>query len=217
MDVGWSARGDRDTNKVLVTLALGGIRSGPAYDFQWDEGTVTTDAAAVTALELQYAYGRQIHGPAWTLDLGGSIASHLEDIGWAYGFTGAAMYTGIFELAPWAHWRLEPGKRHAVELEGWLPLFAWMSRNPWAVHDDDYIWNNRDNNALLTIGRYIGDGSLYTWNRYQAAHGRVAYRLNLGDSWALVARARVDWFHHGKPDHIDQWTLGFGLGVRRRF
>jgi len=217
VDLGWSPRGDRDTNKVVLSLAIGGLRSGPAYDFQWDERTVTTDATAVTAVELQYAYGRQIHGGAWTLDLGGTVANHVEDLGWAYGFTGPSAYLGIFEAAPWAWWRFEPGKRHALELEGWLPLFAWIARNPWAVHDDDYIWNNRDNNALLTIGRYIGDGSMRTWNDYQAAHGRVTYRLNLNDTWALVARARVDWFHFTEPDAIEQWNVGLGLGARGRF
>ncbi len=216
-DVAWSPRGPRLAHGLEVSFTPGQMSSGPPFDWSVDgeEHQTGNDAAALA--DLQYALGRRIQAGKWTIHLGGTVASHFENITTNYGFLGMETYLGVFELGPWLDLRRELGKRQTLELQAWAPIASWVARNPYPAHNGQHIYNTRDNQPLRIIPRFIADGSPQTWNHYQAIHVRVGYAFDLNDTFAVVVRGRADGLHLSVPHPLVEWQLGMNLGIRGSF
>ncbi|MCO4744934.1 MAG: hypothetical protein KC912_09095 [Proteobacteria bacterium] len=215
--IGWTARGDRLTHKLNLGVELAKIRSQQAWEYTRDGDTRSTHPTNVTFADLQYAVGGQLGGERWSLDLGGTVAGHFEALPWDYGHYGGSGYVGAFEFAPWANLRLQLAKGHSLDVEGWTPAVTWLSRSPYALHDGEYIWHNRDANVPLVILRYIGDGRVVSPVRYAAGHLRLRYAIDLHPRWALLVSTRLDAYHAASPRPATQLQLGASAGLRGRF
>jgi hypothetical protein len=215
--LGWSPRGEKDVNLLRLSFTPARIASGPSHDFTWDGEDRETFASAATLVDLQYAYGRRIDGEGWTMHVGGTSANHLENQVNAFALMGIESYFGAFELGPWADLRVQVAERHALEFEAWTPLISWVARNPYSLHSGEHIWNTRDPNPVVTIGRYLGDGQLQTINTYQAIHLRAGYSVALSRTFTAFTRLRADGFHHSDPWPLAEWQLGLDLGLRGTF
>jgi hypothetical protein len=215
--VRWAATGARASNRVGLDLALGGLRSGPDWTWLSDGETVEAGPTGTTLIDLRYVHGRRVSDGAWTVQLGGTFTTHLEQHYYPYGFTGVSNYLGTLSLSPWIEASVDLGRRQHLELEGWVPLLTWVARSPYAVHDDEYLWHNRDTNPVLIAGRYIGAGELSSPLSYQSGHLRGTWSLDLSDHLAALVTGRLDAMHLTEPAPLAELQLGVHTGLRGSF
>lgn len=216
----WTGTGERASTRVALDLALGGMRSGPDWTWIRDDGsgeTVETGPTGSTLVDLRVAHGRRVLDRAWTLEVGGSFTTHLEQHYYPYGFTGVANYLGTLSLSPWVEAGFEPGKRHHVSVEAWLPVLTWVARSPYAVHDDEYLWHTRDTNPLAVASRFIGAGEMSTPLSYQSVHLRTTWSIDLSEHLGLLVAGRLDAVHLTDPSPLAELQLGVNAGLRGSF
>jgi hypothetical protein len=213
----WTGVGERASNRVGLDLSLGGIRSGPDWTYRMDGETVEAGPTGTTLIDLRYAHGRKVIDKAWTLQLGGTFVTHLEQHTYPYGFTGVSNYLGTLTLSPWAEATVDVGKRQHISVEGWVPVLAWVARSPYSVHDDEYLWHNRDTNVLAIAARYIGAGEMASPLTYQSAHLRTTWSYDLSDHWGVLVAGRLDALHLTDPSPMVEVQLGVNAGIRGSF
>ncbi|MCB9678270.1 MAG: hypothetical protein H6737_24425 [Alphaproteobacteria bacterium] len=215
--LGWDRHGAHGVHAVDLGLSLGSFRSQPDFTFSRDGEDVTTGASATTMVDLQYALGHRFDGPSWSLYVGATNANHIEDLSYGYGFLGLKAYFGAFELGPWVEWRKPVGEHHTFEASAWVPVAAWISRNPYPVHNGEYIWNTRDNKPLKIIPRFIGDGSLRTVDVYQAGHLRARWRFDFAKHWSVALGGTVDVLRCSEPRTVVETLAGLDARISGRF
>ncbi len=216
-DLRWSPRAPRGAHVVAISFTPATTQSVEDWSFHSDGETLRSGPDGITMVDLQYAYGRKFEGNGWTVHLGGTLATHFEDVATDYGFLGLKTYLGVIGVGPWADLRVSVRDRHTFEAQAWTPVASWVSRNPYAVHDGDYIFRTRNPNVPLTIGRLLADGKPQAPNHYQAVHLRAGYAYGLFSHFDLVARARLDGLHLTRPQPLLEWQLGLDLGLRGSF
>lgn len=217
LGLAYAFRGERWMHLVGLDLAIGRYRSQPDFDFTWNGEDRRSAASTYTGVDIQYALGRRFEAGPWTVSVGGTSFNHASDMTMVNAILGTSHYLGAFELAPWASAELDIGERHHFEVQGWVPVAAWMGRNPYPIHNADYIYNTRSNKTALIIAEYLADGSLRTVNDYQATHLRVGWTTDLGEHWAVNARARLDWLHYAHPTPMVELRTGLDLALQGRF
>jgi hypothetical protein len=215
--VGWAARGKNDVHRVAIAAALGSIQSGPAWDFRDRGDKHSAVPSPVTFADFRYAYGRRISGDGWRLNLGGTFHSDVEHMVYPYAVSGVSMYMGVFTVGPWADLRVDLADRHTLTLEAWTPVVAWVGRNPYGVHDAEYIWDNRAGTDMDAIVNYIGGGHLETVDRHQALHLRTSWSGQITDHFGFVGGIRADVLHLTHPRPTLEYRLGADLGVKGVF
>lgn len=216
----WTGTGERASTRVAVDLALGGLRSGPDWTWTRDDGsgeTVETGPTGSTLVDLRVGHGRRVLDRTWSLEVGGSFTTHLEQHYYPYAFTSVSNYLGTLSLSPWVEASVDPGKRHHLAFEGWVPLLTWVARSPYAVHDDEYLWHNRDTNPLAIAARYIGAGQLSSPLNYQSAHLRTTWSIDLSKHLGLLVAGRLDAVHLTEPSPLAELQLGVNAGLRGSF
>lgn len=216
-DLSWSPRGPRMAHLVELSFTPTTLASGKPWSWRDDGERRETGRDAAVLVDLQYAIGARIDAGEWTLHVGGTVANQFENLATNYGFLGMESYLGVLGAGPWVDLRRGLGERHTLELQAYSPVVSWVARNPYAVHSGQHVYNTRDNKPLNIIPRYLADGSVQTLNHIQAIHLRAGYAFDLSDTFALVARGRVDGFHLSVPHPMVEWRLGMNLGIRGRF
>jgi len=213
----WTGEGERASNRVGLDLVLGGLRSGPDWTYTRDGETIEAGPTGTTLVDLRYAHGRRVVDGAWTVQVGGTFVTHLEQHYYPYGFTGVSNYLGTLTLSPWAEASVDLGKRQHFAVEAWVPLLAWVARSPYAVHDDEYLWHNRDTNPVFIAARYIGAGSLASPLSYQSGHLRATWSLDVSDHLAVLVAGRLDALHLTDPSPLTELQFGTNAGLRGSF
>lgn len=176
------------------------------YDFftGFDEiKTQTTLPSGFTVVTARYAYLRYLNstsiGEWW---IGGITDNQINSIDNEYGPAATFGYFAHFSLAPVVQWRYQLSDRHDVHAIAWLPILSWVSRSPYAVHDDEYMQNNADHNGFKTFFRYVGDGNIHLLNRYQQFNLNLGYSYALSKNWDLGAEYRFEFFRDSKPKTV---------------
>lgn len=213
----YEGRGDRWVLAVSLSATSGSYRDQPVYAYTRDGEAQSTEPSLATIAHLDLAVGRRIEAGAWDLRLGGISANQAGNYVFVAGFLGVEHYDGAFELAPWLHARRDLGARHHLELEAWVPVAAWLCRNPYPLHNSEHIWNTRSNFAPAILLQYIADGAPATLNRYQASHARIGWTTDLSDRFSLAGRARLDWLHDAEPHPLVELQLGADVALQGRF
>lgn len=217
IQLGWSLRQPHALQSVSLGLQLGQLSSGMEYTYLQDGERREASPSPITVLDIRYAYGRRVGSGKWDIRVGATQYTHLEQFDWVFGFNGHGTYAGALELAPWVDARVSPGQRHHVELEAWVPLLTWVARSPYAIHDDQYLWHNRDTNPAAILVRYIGAGKLRTPMDYQAVHARGSWAIDLNQHFAVLVAAQLDLFSIPDPRPLAELQLTATAGVRGSF
>lgn len=213
----WRADNERATHLAGFDLALGGLSSGPEWTFTMDGEPAVAGPTGSTLVDLRTAHGWSVVDSTWTVHVGGSFAGHLEQHYYPYGFSGVSTYLGVFTLAPWADASVDLSRRQHLAIDGWVPVLAWVARSPYSVHDDEYLWANRDTNVPAIIARYIAAGGLASPLSYQSGHLRATWSLDLSDHLAVLVAGRLDAVHLTEPFPMTELQLGATAGLRGSF
>lgn len=213
----WRGRFEHTSHRVGIDLALGDLRSGPAWTYLSEGQPTEILPTDTTVVDLRSAHGWAVVDATWRVDVGGTVTGHLEQQYSVYAFLPVSNYLGVFTLAPWASAGVDLSQRQHLEVEGWVPVLAWIARSPYSVHDDEYLWHNRDTNAVAIIARYIGAGEPASFGTYQSAHLRTTWSLDLSRHLAVAVAGRVDAVHLVRPQPLFELQLGLSAGLRGSF
>ena len=173
-----------------------------------------TEASVVTHVRIKYAYLRALPTPAKiAARLGPALDFDIQQNDWAYHPYTVPAYFGAFGLDLRAELELAPTPKHRVLLAASLPAFAWVSQSAYALHDDAYIYANRDHNGAKTFFRYLAQGELQTWNRHQGARLDLRYQFQLAPHWALSAGLHARLLAHQTPRSLLAQEYGSTLAL----
>lgn len=196
------------------------LRSQPDYGYlHWPDGAAQTTAGSpLTYARVRYAYLRQVaRSDALAVRLGPGLDVDIQKLEYVHHPSSIGGYFGAFALDARAEIELQLAPRHRLTATVAAPLFAWVTRSPYATNDDEQLWANRDHNGLRTFGRYVAGGELETWNRYQALRLDLRYDLALSEHWALSPGVGARILANQTPRPLVAQEYGVTLAVTASF
>lgn len=209
-----------DAHRVRFDFSQATLYTQENFDYRtWpDDEPATTSGSPVTYVRVDYAYLRSIPlREGLHLRVGGAVDIDLQSADWVYHPFAYGAYFGAFALDARGEFEYRPNRRHSVTTELSIPLFAWVTRSPYAVHDDWTIQANRDHSGAKTFFRYVGNGEFQSFNRYRGLRIGVRYTWYPGETWGLLAGARMRLVANTTPRHVLAQEYVLALGVTARF
>ena len=147
--------------------------------------------------------GKQIHeSERSNTIIGAGISADVQLLNYVYGRIGSFGYYSAFGLNIYARQEFKMNERSQLTGTLSLPLFAWLARSPYLVNDDEFIENISSHSNLKTLGAFIADGELVTWNSWQSIDFEGKYTFDLSGKWALGAAYLFKFIHASEPRNL---------------
>lgn len=151
-------------------------------------GQVETLPHTFNILDLNYTLGfKTISNDKLTLLVGGQVRNQLNVGDYNYGESGIGYYNFAFGLDLWSGLDYKLTNKHHIGAELSLPLVSWVTRSPYLGQDDQYFKDIAKNKVFDSIGNYIANGELQSWESFQRFDFQLKYRYAISDKWSLKA------------------------------
>jgi hypothetical protein len=187
------------------------------YEFSELGESKTAGPHYFTFVNLEYLIGKQIHeSERATTIIGAGISADVQLLNYVYGRIGSFGYYSAFGMNVFVRQNYKINERSQVAGTLSLPLFAWLARSPYLVNDDEFIENIISHSNLKTLGAFIADGELVTWNSWQSIDFEGKYTYDLSGRWELGAAYLFKFIHASEPRNLIslQNTLVFSANFK---
>lgn len=170
-----------------------------------------------TLVELDYSKGWSILSKdKFSLVAGVTSQNHFQMMNYQYGRIGSFGYYLQLGVGPYLQAQLRPTSKTRFEIRASQPAFAWISRSPYLVNDDEFIENISSHSSLRTLGAFIVDGDFVSALDFKDVKSELKWVRSLGKHLEGGLSYRFDYLHVENPRPLKSYQNGlfFHIAVK---
>lgn len=204
--------------KVSLRLASFDPMVTTPYSFTFNGDTFTADPHSFTLVDLNYQFGKKVkESQHSSLTVGGLYSTDIHAMTYVYGIFSHFGYTAAFGLGGFSKYERIINEKSKLAATLNLPLFAWISRSPYLVNDDDFIENISSHSGFKTFFAYLGDGEMATFNKIQTFDLELKYEYDFNERWDFGAAYLFEFIHISQPRNLLSFRNSLNVSASFKF
>ncbi|HEY0740309.1 MAG TPA: hypothetical protein VGD40_02570 [Chryseosolibacter sp.] len=191
------------------------LNSDNSYTYVRDGISRETFISSSTLVNLRYSTAWNLRKSAFHAGL--MIDNQIRANEQAYGWTTAFNYFAAFSMGPVLYYTKAVSERCDLSLKSWIPVFAWVTRSPYALNDDDYMRNNMNHKGVETFANYVADGSLKILNRFQKFNAEARFDYSLSRRFDVLISYELEMLRYTPGRNFISYQNFVNLGAEYKF
>lgn len=188
------------------------------YEFTDHGESNTAYPHSFNIVDLDYQLGKDIKEiKNATITVGGLFTTDIQAMDYVYGRISSFGYYASLGIGFFGTYERPVNEKSKLAATLKLPLFAWFTRSPYLVNDDEFIENISSHSGFKTFMAYLGDGQMATWNSFQTFDFELKYKYDLSGRWECGAAYLFEFIHMSQPRNLLSFRNYLNLSATFKF